>query len=83
MSKRRASEHSRSEFGLATTSRDHALKVNEDFRKAGIAAEYEIKRDGEKAALIFRDRNGRKLAHEHLGVFDRDASYGDHAGNNV
>lgn len=83
MSRKRAGEHSRSDFSLASNSREHALRMNEEFRRAGIAAEYEIKADGERAALIFRDRNGRKRAHEHLGVFDRDAGYGDQAPQNL
>ena len=75
----RAGVHSES-LGLAVTSREEAIKRNEQLAREGIAAEYRVGKDGDLMPLQFRDRNGRKEAHKSFGVFDRDAGYSDHAG---
>ncbi len=71
--------HSQS-VGLAVSDVQQAHERNEFFRQNGIAAEHPIGKNGEIMPLQFRDRNGRREAHRILGVHDRDAGYGDHAG---
>jgi hypothetical protein len=73
---KKAGVHSQS-MGLAVTSKEEALRRNEELRQAGIAAEHPIREDGQIMPLEFRDREGRRRAHEAFGVGDFDAGYGD------
>lgn len=69
--RRRAGEFGRSNVSLAVTSREEAIKRNEFFRQHGIAAEQEVKADGEPMALIYRTARGEEEANRALGVFNR------------
>lgn len=67
----RAGEYARNEYSLAVTSKEEAIKRNEYFRAHGIAAEQEVRGDGERMALIYRTPKGEEQANAALGVFNR------------
>lgn len=59
---------------LAVTTREEAIKRNEQLRELGIAAEHPVKADGQLMPLVYRDRQGRKDALKAFGFDPEDAN---------
>lgn len=68
MPKRKSGEFNRSEFSLATYSREEAQKRDEHFRKEGIAAHHEFDARTNAYSLVFRTPKSEAQACRALSV---------------
>ena len=58
---------------------DQVKQFNEDLKRHGITCA----RHTPDGVLEYTSKKARNQAMKHYGAFDKDAGYGDHAGDNV